>query len=60
MGNSCVDVCDAVLSVMCVPCPHYKKCQNMEDECNHDQMLSCMGSLKMSEYPKEGDYTPLE
>jgi hypothetical protein len=53
MGNDCVDICDELLVVMCHPCPNWNKCQNAEDEANHKQMLECMGSLKMAEYPDD-------
>jgi len=51
-GTDCVDICDVVLEIMCHPCPHWKECQNNEEEANHEQMALCMGSLKMGEYPK--------
>ena len=57
MGTDCVDICDAVLEVMCHPCRNWKKCQNAEDEANHKQMILCMGSLKMTEYPE--DFEPI-
>jgi len=47
----CTDICDCVLEVMCHKCPHWETCQDLEDGANHDQMLECMGDLKMHKYP---------
>ena len=52
-GPDCVDICDTVIEVMCMDCPHWKKCQDIEDEANHHQMLICMGFLEMKKYPEE-------
>ena len=41
-SNDCTEVCDLIIDLMCKPCPNYKKCQNGEDEANHDQMLLCL------------------
>lgn len=57
MGTDCVDICDLLVEQMCFRCPKYKKCQNAEDEANHEQMAICMGSLKMTEYPE--DFEPI-
>jgi len=51
MGNTCPDICDKVIEVMCQSCPNFKTCQNYEDDCNHDQMLVCMIALQMKQYP---------
>lgn len=61
MSNGCVEICDAVLEMMCTVCPNWKKCQNAEDEANHDQMLECMGeilSVDRKAYPKSGRFEP--
>ena len=52
MGNSCSDICDSVINLMCRKCPNFKTCQNYEDEANHDQMLECISEMKMGKYPK--------
>jgi hypothetical protein len=51
VSNTCTDICDCVLEVMCHKCPHWETCQDLEDVANHDQMLECMGDLKMHKYP---------
>ena len=40
--TDCTDICDIVISVMCKQCPNYEKCQNIEDEANHEQMKACL------------------
>jgi len=51
MGNTCPDICDSIINLMCRKCPNFKKCQHEEDDANHDQMQECIGHLVMSEYP---------
>lgn len=51
MGNTCPDICDAILVAMCHECPNFKTCQNYEDEANHDQMLECINHLFVVRYP---------
>ena len=51
MGNTCPDVCDALIVQMCQPCPNYKQCQNEDHDANHNQMIECINRLKMVDYP---------
>ena len=62
-STDCVDICDLVVSVMCKDCPNYAKCQNAEDEANHDQMEACLvngvltnpSDIKFGSWPAEFD-----
>jgi hypothetical protein len=44
MSTDCTDICDLIIEIMCMHCPNYKTCQNVEDEANHDQMLKCLAT----------------
>lgn len=52
-STDCIDICEIVLSVMCTKCPNYKKCQNVEDEANHEQMETCLMNGVLSN-PSDG------
>lgn len=49
MSYDCVDICDIVIDRMCVPCPHFNKCQM--DDANHEQMVICLQNMYMKDYP---------
>lgn len=43
-STDCIDICDTIVEIMCSHCPNYEKCQNVEDEANHEQMLECLAT----------------
>jgi hypothetical protein len=57
ISASCVDICDRVIGIMCLKCPHYNSdCMPEDDEANHEQMLYCISSLeRKGEYPNKLD-----
>jgi hypothetical protein len=59
MTIDCIDVCEEVLDRLCGSCPHYKQCQNDEEEANHEQMIRCLGgAIEISSVTYPNEFTP--
>lgn len=58
----CTDICNRVIAIMCSHCPHFKICQNIEGEANHNQMEACLlnGVLRNPEDNKLVNWVAVE